>query len=241
MFSLSNRYWDRAVNFEMAMLFVQHFAQAEYTEEQRYIFNNSSFNAMWSGFYASELANIVAARNLIVESDLPDAIKSNQLAVLDIIESFAFHAVTDLWGDVPYSQALNPDEFFQPAYDDQSAIYEGLINKVSGAVNSINVNAGGFSSTGDIIFNGDMDGWQKFGNAFLLRLGMRISDANSTLASTTVATALSGNIISSMAEEAKLVFSSTQEIANPFWYDASPAGGSRDDFRVTDELLSMME
>jgi hypothetical protein len=241
MFSLSNRYWDRAVNFEMAMLFVQHFAQAEYTEEQRYIFNNSSFNGMWSGFYASELANIVAARNLIVESDLPDAIKSNQLAVLDIIESFAFHAVTDLWGDVPYSQALNPDEFFQPAYDDQSAIYEGLINKVSGAVNSINVNAAGFSSTGDIIFNGDMNGWQKFGNAFLLRLGMRIADANSTLASTTVSTALSGNIISSMAEEATLVFSSTQEIANPFWYDASPAGGSRDDFRVTDELISTLE
>jgi hypothetical protein len=242
MFSLSNRYWDRAVNFEMAMLFVQHFAQAEYTEEQRYVFNNSSFNNMWSGFYAAELANIQAARQLIeADEEMPANIKANQIAVLDIIESFAFHAVTDLWGDVPYSEALNPDEFFQPKYDAQSSIYEALINKVSNAVGSINTGSPGFSATGDIIFNGDMEGWEKFGNAFLLRLGMRISDANSTLASTTVSSALSGNIISSVSEEATLVFSETQEIANPFWYDASPAGGSRDDFRVTEELLDMMK
>jgi hypothetical protein len=208
MFSLSNRYWDRAVNFEMAMLFVQHFAQAEYTEEQRYVFNNSSFNNMWSGFYAAELANIQAARQLIeADEEMPANIKANQIAVLDIIESFAFHAVTDLWGDVPYSEALNPDEFFQPKYDAQSSIYEALITKVSNAVGSINTGSPGFSATGDIIFNGDMEGWEKFGNAFLLRLGMRISDANSTLASTTVSSALSGNIISSVSEEATLVFS----------------------------------
>ncbi len=242
MFSLSNRYWDRPVNFEMAMLFVQHFAQAEYTEEQRYIFNNSNFNGIWAGFYAVDLADIIAARS-IIESDeeMPANIKTNQLAVLDIIETFAFHTVTDLWGDVPYSEALNPDEFFQPAYDAQSDIYPAMISKVSNAVQDINTGAPGFSSTGDLIYYGDMSGWQKFGNALLLRLGMRIADANPTLAATTVSAALSGNIIGSISEEASLVFSQIQDLANPFWRDTSPVGGSRDDFRVSDELLGMME
>lgn len=242
MFTLPDRYWGRAFNFEMAMLFVQHFAQAEYTEEQRYVFDNSAFNGMWSGFYASELANLIAARQLIeVDEDIPPAIKTNQLAVLDIMESFAFMTATDLWGDIPYSEALLPDEILQPKYDAQSSIYAGLISKVQGAVAAISTSNGGFSAGGDIIYYGDMEGWQKFGNALLLRMGMRLADVDEATARSVVSGALNGPIIDGIESEASLVYLDNQDLANPFWYDASPAGGSRDDFRITDELLSTME
>ena len=252
MFSSGYLYWDRAFNFEYGMLFAQHLAQAEYTEEQRYDFSAADFDFEWATTYAggySEnnidqgvLGDLREAKRLIEENEsLAAAVKANQIAILDIMEAFQFQVGTDIWGDIPYSQALNPDEFIQPEYDSQSSIYDGLISKVSSAIASINTNAPGFSANGDVIYNGDMDGWQKFGNALLLRMGMRIADANSSLANTTVSAALDGNIYADMDDEATLVFNENELTANPFWYDASPSGGSRDDFRISEELLGRMQ
>ena len=42
-FAITYLYWDRDYNFELGKLFAQHFAQNEYTEEQRYVFSNSDF------------------------------------------------------------------------------------------------------------------------------------------------------------------------------------------------------
>lgn len=242
MFTLPNYYWSRGANFEFGMLFVQHFAQAEYTEEQRYIFQPTNFDGDWSSIYATSMADLKVARDMIdADEGIPAAQKANQLAVLDIMMSWGFMIATDMFGDIPYSEALQPDEFVQPAYDAQADVYAGIIETVSSAVSSINTGANGFSSSADIINNGDMDAWQKFGNALLLRMGMRIADANASLASSTVSAALSGNIISSVDEEITLVYRTEQQLANPFWFDASAAGGSRDDFRITEELVTTLQ
>lgn len=252
LFGSAYTYWDRTANFEMGMLFTQHFAQAEYTEEQRYDFNASDFDALWAIMYAGGyssnnigqgvLADLREAKTLIAADEgLGGAVKANQIAILDLMEAFQFQMATDVWGDIPFSQALDPDEYIQPVYDSQSSIYEGLIAKVSGAIASINVSAAGFSANGDLIYGGDMDGWQKFGNALLLRMGMRIADANAGLAGSTVSAALGGNIYGNIADEATLVFNENELTANPFWYDASPSGGSRDDFRITAELFDKLQ
>ncbi len=240
-FSLPNLYWSRDMNFEYGMLFVQHIAQDEYTEEQRYNFTAADFDNGWNSVYAAGLYDLQAARELIeLDESLSVAQRDNQLAVIDIMMAFGFQMATDIWGDIPYSEALTGD-ITQPVYDTQESIYTDLISKVSEAVASITTDASGFSSTEDIIFNGDMDGWQKFGNGLLLRMGMRIADANSSLASSTVSAALGGNIISSIGEEANLVYRTEDALSNPFWFDASAAGGSRDDFRITAELLGTLQ
>ena len=242
MFRVADTYWSRDMNFEYAMLLVQHFAQDEYTEESRYNLGAADFDNGWFLFYASGLADLRTAKDRIVaDASLSDAVRANQLAVVSIIESFAFQVVTDIWGDVPYSQALDPLTYEQPVYDDQSEIYSSLISTVSSAVSSITVGTNGFSASEDIIFGGDMDGWQKFGNALLLRMGMRIADVNSTLASSTVSAALAGNIIASTAEEANLIFLVNDDLANPFYVDAAAVGGNRDDFRITDVLLGTLQ
>ena len=252
LFSSAYLYWDRPFNFEYGMLFAQHLAQAEYTEEQRYVFGAQDFDFKWATTYAGGytennldqgvLGDIREAKRLINEDEgLAPAVKANQLAVLDIMEAFQWQVATDIWGDIPFSEALQPDDFLQPRYDSQSSIYEAIIAQLSTAVDSINTGEAGFSAGGDLIYNGDMDGWQKFGNALLLRMGMRISDVNPSLAGSTVSQALSGNIYQSVTDEATLVFNENELTANPFWYDASPSGGSRDDFRISEELLGTLQ
>ena len=250
MYTSANLYWSRIYNFEYGMLLTQHFAQAEYTTQQRYEFGAADFDFIWGWIYAGDnLANQGAlgdfreAKRLINEDEgLAAPVKANQLAVLEIMEAFLFQVTTDTWGDIPYSEALQPEEFFQPRYDAQASIYEDLISKVSSAVAAISIGAPGFSSVGDLIYYGDMDGWQKFGNALLLRMGMRIADVNPSLAGSTVSAALGGNIYLDIADEATLVFDESNDVnANPFWRDAQVFGGSRDDFRITEELLGTLQ
>ena len=52
MFSSAYLYWDRPFNFEYGMLFAQHLAQAEYTEDQRYVFGAQDFDIQWATTYA---------------------------------------------------------------------------------------------------------------------------------------------------------------------------------------------
>ncbi len=238
---LADQYFGAAMNYNVGMLMVQHITQSEYTEESRYNFEPADFDGDWSTIYAAALNDLKTARDLIDANEgIPAAQKANQLAVIDIMMSFGFQIATDWWGDIPYSEALDGDNP-QPVYDSQESIYSSLISTVSSAVASINPGANGFSAAGDIIYNGNMDRWQKFGNALLLRWGFRVADRNSGLGSSTISAALAGNIISSVGDEATLVYRTEEALSNPFWFNQSPSGGSRDDYRVSQELITVLE
>lgn len=239
--NLANIYFGASFNYNYGMLMVQHIAQDEYTEESRYNFEAADFDFEWSEIYAVILSDLSTAKGLIEENEtLPAAQKANQIAVIDILMAFGFQMGTDIWGDMPYSEALNGD-ITQPVYDSQESIYSALITSVSNAVASINTGANGFSAAEDIIYNGNMDGWQKFGNAMLLRMGFRVADRNSGLGSSTIAAALGGNIMSSVGDEANLVYRTEEALSNPFWFNQSPSGGTRDDYRVSAELVTVLE
>jgi len=82
--------------------------------------------------------------------------------------------VTDTWGDIPYSQALQGFSLtgtLTPVYDTQASIYADLLVQLeeanvtlAAAIPSTNLGAG------DIIFGGDPVAWRKFANSLKLRL-----------------------------------------------------------------------
>jgi hypothetical protein len=95
------------------------------------------------------------------------------------MKSFLFGLITDLWGDAPYSKALNGDmggtENLFPEYDAQKDIYLGIIEdlkKASELFSKGNTSSGSW----DVYFEGNADKWQKFANSLLLRYYMRISE-----------------------------------------------------------------
>lgn len=97
------------------------------------------------------------------------------------MKSFMFGMVTDLWGDAPYTQALQGDEgtneFLSPAFDSQEVIYTGIIEdlKAASALFATGDNTG-YISDYDVYYNGNTELWQKFANSLLLRYYMRISE-----------------------------------------------------------------
>ena len=98
-----------------------------------------------------------------------------------------FSFMTDYYGDVYYTQALQGREgILYPVYDKQADIYAGLLKELDGAVANITSGTETVSTTYDLMFGGDKTQWVKFANSLKLRLLMhassKLSDAATRIA-----------------------------------------------------------
>ena len=238
-YQLNDLLWGRGLGAEWGMLMVQHFAQTEYAEESRYTVDANDYNFAWERFYASILNELRIARDMIAnDENVPGGRKANQLAIVDILRAYAFHNLTDLYGDAPYSQALNSIEYPLPAYDSQQAIYTAVLQMYSDAVNSMDLGSGSFDN-GDLVYGGDIAAWKKLGASLMLRAAMRMVDVDQGAASGYIQQAVSAGVISDNADNGLFVFSTEAAIANPLYIDNTL--NNRDDFAVTDVLVEHLQ
>jgi hypothetical protein len=226
----ADAYWGSDNNFNSSLLFVQHWAKIQYTDPDRYIFTNSSFTSLWNTLYGQSITNL----NTIIR--LPDEranVNYKQVAI--ILRSWLFQLLTDAYGNIPYKQAGNITEYVTPQYDSQKDVYEGLLTELQAAVATLDES--GNAITGDVIYNGDISKWKKFGNALRLRIAFRIADNEPDAAAQVIQEVLSGTggVIGSNAEIAQLIYSDAPQ-QNPVsaWFD------TRDDYRIAKTLVDKL-
>lgn len=131
----------------------------------------------WSGFYGRLRDN-----KLMLEKAEANNWKFHQGVGL-IMRAFNFGCIADLWGDAPYSKALNGDqtgtENTAPVFDTQEQIYDGVIADLKAALPMLEGSASDFpevSSSSDVFYGGDPEKWRKVANSLLLRYYLRLSD-----------------------------------------------------------------
>lgn len=135
-----------------------------------------SKDLLWNEQYSNALVNAQEALNLYGDS----AKYENQIAALNIWKTFLFQRITDLWGDIPYADALKGyhELNYQPQYSSQQDIYGDMLTMLKDASESINENQSFFSSDIDLIYQGDVLKWKAFANSLRLRLAIRIKYAD---------------------------------------------------------------
>jgi hypothetical protein len=117
-----------------------------------------------------------------------------------ILRVFVFHRLTDWYGSIPYSEASKGLEgIFQPHYDKQREIYADMLKELDEACAAFNASDEDFAGfeKADFIFNGDVTKWKKFGYSLMLRLAMRVSNVDATMADTYVTKAVAGGTMAS--------------------------------------------
>lgn len=192
------------------LLFSQYWAQNNYTDESRYQIRPGSNNGFWAWWYSTVLEDIREVQRLISTSEDASSQKSkNQLAVARVLEAFTFQYITDLWGPIPYTEALLADKNRTPAYNSQKEVYMSLIANVKDAIAQMDEAGEGFGG-GDIIYGGDMVKWKKFAHSLLLRLAIRISDVEPAIAKAEVEANAAG------------AFSSVDDNASFTWLAGQP-------------------
>lgn len=103
---------------------------------------------------------------------------TNLAAVALTMKAFTAHHITDMWGDVPYSDSfllLQGEDVRNPVFDSQQAVYNQILNELKEAADMLN-NGTGSIGGGDLIFGGNVEKWRKFTNSLRLRVAMQMSN-----------------------------------------------------------------
>ncbi|HLP73796.1 MAG TPA: SusD/RagB family nutrient-binding outer membrane lipoprotein [Bacteroidales bacterium] len=228
------------VNLNVFKLFAQYWTETTYTDEANYdIINRAIPDFLFREYYRGFLRDFQEADSLIAKettvTETEQAEKANKHAIIEMLVSYSYSNLVDIFGDVPYKQALNINNI-APRYDPGDSIYYDLIRRVTAAVASIDTTAGSFGTT-DLIYGGDTGKWRKFGNSLLLRLGITLADYNPALSRTTVQAALAGGVFTSNADNALLKYL-TAIHTNPIYQDVVQSG--RNDFVPANTIVNLM-
>ena len=86
-------------------------------------------------------------------------------AVAKIMKAYEFQQLVDMFGNVPYTDALQGTSVIQPTYTDAQDIYDSLELNLGVAIDLIKTSPD-IARSGDIVFGGDNTSWIKFANTF---------------------------------------------------------------------------
>lgn len=142
--------------------------------------------------YSSHLKNI--EQIIAMVKDDPESV--NQYQIARIWRVYIMHRITDLYGDIPYSQAGKGylDGTLAPAYDRQSDIYPDMLRTLEESAASLDASKLSYGAA-DFLYNGDIVGWKKFAYSLMLRLGMRLTKVDPAMAEEYVKKALAGGVM----------------------------------------------
>ncbi len=142
--------------------------------EGAYSFRAGDANNTWGDVYAGVLMD---AKQLIDMSQQTKTRSSQYEAVGKIVTAATYGYATDLWGDLPFSEALQGGDNTAPKFDSQQDIYTGIQSLLDEAITLLkNPDAGDvFSLDGDIIFGGDIGKWLATAYALKARYALHLS------------------------------------------------------------------
>lgn len=134
----------------------------------RYVFRENEFDYLWTNLYRR--ANDMQKMYQLAE----ERNDSNAMGAALVMKAWLVSNLTDMYGDIPYSEAFKGDEgLIYPKFDTQQSIYESLLADLKRA-NGLFLENLPFDGN-DLIYNGNPVKWKKFCNALRLRLLLRVS------------------------------------------------------------------
>jgi len=197
--SLSDQDAQINVNLNDFDLWAEYLTETTYVDEANYSITNRAVpQNTWQVYYIDVLQNLHRADSLIKGETTvtagEKAALTNRLAIIDILECYAWDQMETLWGNIPYSKALNINNTL-PAYDDAFTIHKDLIKRVKADITALDVNNGSFGSA-DLIYNGDVASWKAFANGLLVKMGIQVADYDATVAGNAIQAGMGGAISS---------------------------------------------
>ena len=176
---------------------------------------------------------------------MQEAESSNEAykAVGDVLKAFISSQLTDMWNDVPYSQAVSLSEgIVTPKYDRQEDIYTdpetGILALLRNAAFTLeNTNE---VIRGDVMYGNDLAKWTRFANSLRLRYLLRISK-RSTDFSELEELSKSGNLMRSNNDNAVLPYLAAAPNQWPFFLAAAGANIEHVMTFTIDSVLTLLD
>jgi hypothetical protein len=163
------------------------------------------------------------------------------------MRAFMVQEMTDLWGDIPFTEASKGSTNLTPKYDTQAAIYDSLFASLTKAA-SITTGTGEALLAADPVY-GQGTGvtaasqaakWVKLANSLHARAALRISNADAAKSKAELVKALAGPVMTSNADNAFIAYPGGT-IANPLCTNWVGCSGTRDDQRISQRFVDTLK
>jgi hypothetical protein len=162
-------------------MFIQ---QVEGVARQWQSFNNYDIQPIrsdqtWNQMYENVFVELRTVSEKSSEQGL-----NHYLGIAKTLEAYALMMTTDVFGDIPYTEAGLGDANNNPAYDDQATvIYPAVKTLLTEALGLFNGAAGSISpGSDDVLYGGNITNWKLAVHAILARYYLHLGDNSNALA-----------------------------------------------------------
>lgn len=119
----------------------------------------------WTVFYTRALQDI---EEILVKAGETDA--THYTGVAKIMKAYFYSILVDVYGDVPFSEACNANEFPNPKYDLGEEIYPQLLTMLDEGIAALGTESTLSPGVDDLFYGGDRDKWRKFARTVKLKM-----------------------------------------------------------------------
>jgi hypothetical protein len=207
--------------------------------------NGSDFGNQWRfELYGGSLVNAQKIIDIATASNSPA-----YTGIAKIMKAYVFSIATDVWGDVPYSQALLGETYPQPRLDKQEDIYKGnsslgiqsIFDLVREGLADLEKTSATKPTTDDVVYKGDLTKWRQAGNTLLLKLANTISVKEPALAKQVIDQVIaSGNYIKSNSDDLNVSFGASVGSRDPR-YEYTNVSSFKDDLILSTRYLTLLQ
>jgi hypothetical protein len=200
-----------------AGIWMQYFegVEAQQNALTNYVLQDTDVNNTWSAqLYTGALRDCITILNVAESEDNP----SNHYAgIAKILLAQNLGFATQLWGDLPYSEAFAGVENLNPAFDTQESIYETIQTLLGEAITALEADLIGRPvGSDDLIYGGDLDAWIATARSLSARYYIQTLNRNGTAAQSAL-DQINAGAIGSVSEQPDFPFAATNNGANPIF------------------------
>lgn len=181
-----------------------------------YNITESDINNLWNSMYNGGMMDTYV---LLQQTAGEDGFRGYSGAAKVLMAVYLGYA-TDLWGDIPYTEAFLGLENFNPAYDSQESIYAAIQSLLSEAITELGAVSGPIEN--DMIFGGSKSKWIKTAYSLKARYAIHLSSRNAAYATEALGYIADG--MASNADDFTFWFTETPSENSPIYQFADQRG-----------------
>jgi hypothetical protein len=176
-----------------------------------YTFTESDVNNAWSTMYTGPMNDLA----ILIERAKADGAPHYQ-GVFQVLMAYGYITMSDLWGDVPYSEALGGAKSPEPKYDTQESIYTAINAVLDDAIKNLGAATSNLKpGSDDLMYGGKTASWIKAANSLKARMAIHLVNRSNQASAGALAAAAAG--FSSNADDFQFTFGALETEGNP-WY-----------------------
>jgi hypothetical protein len=221
-----------------SQFYTQNNSSNQYKDIDAFYYTPADFSPAWQEMYAGGLNDLQYVRKEAARTE-----NWNFYLMATTIQVYGFHAFTDIFGDIPFSEALKGDEgISEPVYESSEAIYDSLIARLDVALSkdftaATNTKAG----AADFVFGGNVNKWINFANTLKLKIYLRYAEVNPSKAQAGIQALYNSGAVFLSEDAALDVFEDAASKSNPFFEQDKRQLNTTQNLKASKTLFNVLD